>query len=121
MNKRRLLAGLAVAGALGCCCTGWPVGPFNPARQSPEAIRAALLKETPPGASVEAVLALARERGWPARAFEGDDSPKCVHAEYGWYQALRDFPFATIVRVTWQFDEQGRLRDISVWTTLDAP
>ncbi|MCI0456075.1 MAG: hypothetical protein L0Z62_03725 [Gemmataceae bacterium] len=119
MSKRVWLTAAACVLLIACC--GSFFNPFNPARRPPAEIRATLLKETPFGSSLVEVLKLARNRGWSPRVHESENKTRRVHAVYGWYRGFEGFPWATVVWITWDFDEQGNLNAVDVWTTLDAP
>jgi hypothetical protein len=99
------------------------VGEFitNPARQSPEAIKAELLAATPLGCDSKRIQTYILSRwGREGTTFVGAPDSHDVRGHgilvcYGSYTNLpRDYPSATDVMVYWILDDQDRLETIIV-------
>jgi hypothetical protein len=99
--------------------------------RSETSIRASLLKQTPIGSSLSDVRAFVAKRGWLDRSYVGTNgflkqevgSPiqvvgvSSICGQLGHYW----LPFRTDVTAFWGFDANGRLIDVWVWKTTDAP
>jgi hypothetical protein len=120
-----ILAGLVTLAAVAAS----PVG----LRRSETAIRASILALTPLGSSSETVLALVQKEKWKSQGL--DNRSGFLKQEHGkksevvgvaHIQAYLGhhwtFPFLrTDVTAYWGFDTQGRLIDVWIWKTIDAP
>jgi hypothetical protein len=102
-------------------------------RRSGEAIEASLLKLTPMGSSPEAVLAIAKKKGWqrvrfnPDRGFlkqVGADRQYPIIGVSSIEASLGDYWFfpigTTNATAFWGFDKDRRLVKVWVWKTTDA-
>ena len=103
---------------------------LNSAWRPAEMIERSLLRLTPIGSSIEDVQRAVENKGWQHRPISnagflkqeshramevvGKKSLEAHVADYGW-------PFRTSVDAFWGFDEKGRLTDVWVWKTVDAP
>src|SRR5262245_52526005 len=122
MKRKRLwlLIGVPSLGAvLGCCV----FSSCSSARKPDAAIREELLQATPIGSDVDAVERYAKQHfrqddfyGW-----RETETGKDLAVLYGCYQTLDHFPWSTCVRVTWHFDSNQRLTEITVFRWLDGP
>ena len=100
--------------------------------RSESSIRASLLKQTPLGSSLSDVRAFVAKKRWLDQSYTGTNygfykqepgepahtigvSSICGHL--GHYY----LPFRTDVTAFWGFDGDGRLLDVWVWKTTDAP
>lgn len=95
-------------------------------------LRSHFLRQTPPGSTVNEVLGRLRDCGYqpvfrPAYGFlrqepgagPGPVGQSSIEADLGHYRTL--FLFDTSVETFWGFDSSGRLIDVWVWKTTDAP
>ena len=87
-------------------------------RQSDEAIRQQLLSLTPVGTPIKEVYQFLQFRlHRDSRVIGGPEEPRPfstgLATELGHYNDLRTFPFPTVVKAFWEFDEK-RLRNIRV-------
>src|SRR5262245_2747520 len=96
---------------------------FNPARRSDEAMRDEILKATPLGSTEEVVDRYANSHFTHDNFFHWgeNENGKYLTVLYGCYSTFSNFPFSTCVRVYWSFDEDKKLKEISVNRWLDAP
>lgn len=105
----------------------------NPLRKSPEKLRLEMLKKTPIGMQLDEVEKIARTMGehttvslttgFPKQEI-GDKrivGVKSIRTDIGDYWAIPPLPMITSVTYFWGFDENGKLIDIWVWKTTDAP
>lgn len=92
--------------------------------------RAELLRVTPKGSSIEQVLNLCQMRGIQCQrsdtaGYLNQDTGKVVGARSVWatIKAERSYVLPTVSTTSayWGFDQEGRLLDIWVWRTTDAP
>src|SRR5437867_3045648 len=101
-------------------------GVFTPssARRSDSAIRDELLTYTPVGTEGDQVREQVNKRfpaAWVLHNFTKDGwANKSIHAKYGVYQTWSYFPWATVVDVVWAFDDQGKLKYLSVSRYVDS-
>jgi hypothetical protein len=130
MTRRRILLATATA-ILGVASAATIWAARNPLRQPEAAIRANLLREAPLGGTTAHVEAMIQRHGWrlsyPLANTGFDDQrtrparqtgAKHLRASLGDYQ---DIPWEANVTVFWGFDQSGRLIDLWVWKTWDAP
>jgi hypothetical protein len=105
----------------------------NPLRRSPETLRYKMLKKTPIGMEMGEVEKIAKEIGGRTEistiaGFDKQDpndhrtiGAKSIRTDVGDYWAIPPLPIITSVTYFWGFDENGKLVDIWVWKTTDAP
>ena len=102
-------------------------------RRSEAAIRESIFSLTPLGSSSDVVLALVKKEGWKSDGFNSRSgflkqppSGKSEVVGVAHIQAALGhhwtFPFLTTdVAAYWGFDKDGRLIEVWVWKTTDAP
>ena len=119
-SKRLCVIGAAICftGILGCCL----LAGLNPARRSDQSIREELHNKTPLGSDEAFVDRYAKSQFAQDNFFNWrkTDSGKSLDVLYGCYQTWDHFPFATCVRIVWQFDEDHKLSEISVSRWVDS-
>ena len=105
---------------------------FNPLRKAPDEIRRSLLAVTPLGSSVAAVRAIVEKKFGPEVHFRPRSGflkqekktevigVSSLEVHLGAYREI-PIPLPTDVTAFWGFDENGRLLDVWVWKTTDAP
>jgi hypothetical protein len=109
-------------------------GVFNPLRKSEEKIKHVLLQTTPLGTSKSEVRSVADKKRWLDGRYAGttgflkqetgkDPQVIGVTSLRGHLGSYREFPIPLRADVTafWAFDGGGRLVDVWVWKTTDAP
>ena len=115
-----LLPAILVALSCGSCITR---DLRSSARRPVEAIRAEILAATPIGTPHPEVHNYAEshfDRVFGSTGLGNGDNPK-LWVDYGAYSEARNFPFATVVRVTWYFDSEKKLETVKVFRFMDAP
>ena len=113
---------LVVLGAVAC----------SPLRRAPQSIRASLLKAMPLGTDV-AVVRENLEKKFPGKAVYDDQrgfmkqengievvGVSSIKVHLGTYRQI-PIPLETDVTAFWGFDKGGKLIDVWVWKTTDAP
>lgn len=89
-----------------------------------------LLRATPKGSSVEQVLNLCRAKGFQCNrsdtaGYLDQDTGKVVGVRSVWATIKTErsslLPMVSTTSAYWGFDKDGRLLDIWVWHTTDAP
>lgn len=103
---------------------------MDPLRRSTDSIRNSLLMETPVGSDIQDVRVFLEERGWRDRGHLEDRGvlktegglvtigSRSLRAELGAYQGI---PFRTHVSAFYAFDDHGKLIDLWVAKTREAP
>lgn len=127
---RYLICLCMAVSSLGVACFGNENGSL---RKSPAAIREVLLSKTPIGSSINSTIAwLARDghqkplisktSGFLKQEGSGNSvvGVQSVSISLGEYHSF-PFGFTTSVEAYWGYDADGRLVDIWVWKTTDAP
>jgi hypothetical protein len=106
---------------------------LNPLRKNVRTLRMEMLMETPIGMSLNEVEKTVKEMSWPTtvsltagfhKQERNDNSVvgvKSIRAEAGTYWAIPPIPIRTGVTYFWGFDDNGKLIDVWVWKTTDAP
>lgn len=120
-----MLAGLVILMTTGASSVGL--------RRSPTSIRESVLSLAPLGSSPETIMALVKKEGWKSQGFNTrsgflkQEPPSKsevigtshIQASLGHHWT---FPFLrTDVTAYWGFDKDGRLIDVWIWKTIDAP
>jgi hypothetical protein len=89
-----------------------------------------LLRAAPKGSSMEQVLALCQKRGFRCQrsdtaGFLNQDTGQAVGVRSVWATIKTGrslmLPFVSSTAAYWGFDQEGRLLDVWVWRTIDAP
>jgi hypothetical protein len=98
---------------------------MSSARRPDHAIRDEILADTPLGSTEAEVERYAKLRfvqdnffGWGNSLDEGKG--RILTCLYGDYVEVSNFPFATCVRVSWQFSKEGRLIRVNVGRWVDS-
>jgi hypothetical protein len=139
MESRRMIAGMKISrtglfliAAIAIAAIAVVVL-SNPLRRSPEKLRLEMLKKTPVGTQLEEVEKIARTMGGHTTisltaGFHKQESEddrvvgvKSIRTDVGDYWGIPFIPIRTSVTYFWGFDENGKLIDIWVWKTIDAP
>jgi hypothetical protein len=105
----------------------------NPLRRPTDSVKSWLLKQTPPGSTMEEVIELIEERGWRidrineiGYSSKYDDTLDRSIEEYTVgvksIKAIVEYKivFKTDVSMSWGFDEEGKLIDIGVRKYTDT-
>jgi hypothetical protein len=94
----------------------------NPWRGSDANIRARLLRITPLSTRFDDVQLILDQRGWHQSGYQqtlpAPAQKPFLGGRVGGYQGL---PWYVNVSAFWEFDESGRLRDITIERTMDSP
>jgi hypothetical protein len=89
-----------------------------------------LLRAAPKGSSMEQVLALCQKRGFQCHRSDtagylnqDTDQVVGVRSVWGRIKMVRPLvlPIVSSTEANWGFDQEGRLLDVWVWRTIDAP
>lgn len=99
------------------------------AHSSEQALREGILRDTPLGASMERVALYCQSSGWSCKRSEVAGyldqkankvvGVKSIRGDYDEKKGGVSMPSS--ISVFWGFDADGRLLDIWVWRTIDAP
>ena len=115
-----IVGGMIALGAVCCILTC----AFNPARRTDSDIRDEVLRYTPLGTEGDQVCKQVTRRFRDARVMhaftETGWANKSIHANYGVYQSWSNFPWATVVDISWVFDDEGKLKSVSVERYVDS-
>lgn len=121
MRKRWLLLLLLSFGA--CFGTWATLDLQSRARRSNDEIRAEIIGATPIGTTYSVANAYIRNNfGHVFEAWPNGEKVKVNLSTvvYGYYYEVRHFPFATVVKVSWQFDADGVLDKIAITRYIDS-
>lgn len=127
MERRTVIVILVVVGAMSVVAA-WQAG--NPLRRSEAEIRNRILGATPLETPFRDVRDIVERNGWSIGSESQEEGafdqrslqPRKVGERHIWaLLGHYGLPFPTYVSARWAFDENGRLIDVWVEKTIDAP